>query len=56
MEESRSKNRYYKYNDGWFTYYVGIDTHDKKFELDPETDIEVEANLDEFMMEQSWLE
>lgn len=37
------KNRYYKFSDGWFTYYVGVDTGEKKFTLDPETDVEVEA-------------
>ena len=37
------KNKYYRFSDGWFTYYVGVDTGEKKFELDPETDIEVEV-------------
>ena len=34
-------NKYRKFFDGWFTYYVNILTGEKKFTLDP-GDIEVE--------------
>ena len=33
--------RWHKFNDGWFEYYVNIDTGEKKFRLDEE-DIEVD--------------
>lgn len=40
-------NTYYKFNDGYFTYYVNTLTGEKKFELE-EGDIEVESNFDDF--------
>lgn len=36
----RDKNTWYKFNDGWFTYYVNTLTNEKKFELE-DGDIEV---------------
>ncbi len=45
-------NKYYKFNDGWFTYYVNVETGEKKFELE-EGDIEVESNLDDFVREEN---
>lgn len=33
-------NKYYKFSDGWFTYYVNVRTGEKKLLLD-EGDIEV---------------
>lgn len=45
-------NKYYKFNDGWFTYYVNTETGEKKFELE-EGDIEVEGNLDDFVREEN---
>lgn len=43
-------NRYYKFNDGFFTYYINVDTGEKKFYLDT-GDIEVEPKLDDFYKE-----
>ena len=40
-------NKYYKFNDGFFTYYINTLTGEKKFEL-AEGDVEVESNLDDF--------
>lgn len=40
-------NKYYKFNDGFFTYYVNTLTGETKFEL-AEGDVEVELNLDDF--------
>lgn len=40
-------NRYYKFNNGFFTYFVNTVTGEKKFTLD-EGDIEVEPELDDF--------
>ena len=40
-------NEYYKFSDGFFTYYVNTLTGEKKFEL-AEGDVEVESNLDDF--------
>lgn len=45
-------NKYYKFNDGWFTYYVNTETGEKKFELE-EGDIAVEANFDDFVREEN---
>lgn len=41
-EDNYSPNRYYKFNDGNFTYYINVDTHEKKFQLE-DGDIEVDA-------------
>ena len=41
-------NKYYKFNDGFFTYYINVITHEKKFKLD-KYDEEVESNLDDFV-------
>ncbi len=38
---------WYKFNDGWFTYYINKDTGEKKLHLEP-GDVEVEASLDDF--------
>lgn len=40
-------NRYYKFRDGFFTYYINADTGEKKISLEA-GDIEVEPNLDDF--------
>lgn len=40
-------NQYYKFSDGWFTYYVNVATGEKKFKLD-EGDIEVAGKPDDF--------
>lgn len=39
-------NEYYKFNDGFFTYYINTDTGAKKFRLD-ENDILIDNNLDD---------
>lgn len=41
-------NYYYKWNDGWFTYYVNISTGESKFHLDF-NDVEVNLTLDDFV-------
>ena len=51
-------NKYYKFSDGWFTYYVNAETSEKKFSLGKDDilvesnlgkdDILVESNLDDF--------
>lgn len=40
-------NKYYEVSDGWFTYYVNVDTGEKKFELDKD-DVFVERRVDDF--------
>ena len=40
-------NKYYQFSDGWFTYYVNVETGEKKFSLDKD-DVLVENNLDDF--------
>ena len=40
-------NKYYQINDGWFTYYVNVETGQKKFKLDKD-DILVQHELDDF--------
>lgn len=40
-------NRYYQISDGWFTYYVNVETGDKKFKLDKD-DILVDHRPDDF--------
>lgn len=44
---SEIMNKYYKFSDGWFTYYVNVVTGEKKFSLDKD-DVLVESNLDDF--------
>ena len=39
--------KYYEFSDGWFTYYVNVETGHKKFVLD-DLDVLVESNLDDF--------
>lgn len=46
----RCMNRYYKFSDGFFTYYINVDTGEKKLMLDKE-DICVESKLDDFVRE-----
>ena len=41
-------NKYYQFSDGWFTYYVNVETGYKKFSLDKD-DVLVESNLDDFI-------
>lgn len=40
-------NKYYKTSDGWFDYYVNVETGEKKFKLD-EYDVCVERKRDDF--------
>ena len=40
-------NKYYQINDGWFTYYVNVETGEKKFTLTDE-DTLVLHDLDDF--------
>ena len=40
-------NKYYQINDGWFTYYVNVETGDNKFKLD-NNDILVDHRPDDF--------
>ncbi len=40
-------NKYYRFNDGCFTYYVNVETGAKKFKLD-KNDVLVEHNFDDF--------
>ncbi len=40
-------DKYYAFDDGWFSYFVNVVTGEKKFELGSD-DIEVEPNLDAF--------
>lgn len=42
-----AKNQYYKFSDGFFTYYVNRATGEKKFKLE-EGDICVEREADDF--------
>ena len=41
------ENMYYRFSDGWFTYYVNVVTGEKKFRLE-EGDVCVEGKLDDF--------
>lgn len=43
----KSMNKYYQFSDGWFTYYINVETGDKKFSLDKD-DVLIESNLDDF--------
>ena len=40
-------NKYYKFSDGWLTYYVNAKTGNKKFSLDKD-DMLVVSTLDDF--------
>ena len=40
-------NKYYQINDGWFTYYVNVETGAKKFKLDKD-DILIDYRPDDF--------
>lgn len=42
LNSDKASKCYYKFNDGWFTYYVNVKSHEKKLELE-EGDIEVDA-------------
>lgn len=50
MDKKKNMNEYYKWNDGFFTYYINAVTGEKKFELE-EGDIEVKAKIDDFQGE-----
>ena len=41
-------NKYYQINDGWFTYYVNLETGEKKFKLD-KNDVLVDHKPDDFL-------
>lgn len=43
----KQENKYYKWNDGFFTYYINVATGKKKWKLEKD-DIEVPAKLDDF--------
>lgn len=49
-ESEKTGNEYFKFSDGMFSYYVNKSTGEKKLKLD-EGDVEVAANLDDFMRE-----
>lgn len=44
-------NKYYKFSDGFFTYYINVDTGEKKLELE-KGDILVEKKKDDFQREE----
>lgn len=48
MQEVDRSKCYYKWNDGWFTYYVNVVTGEKKFILE-DNDIEVTHKTDDSM-------
>lgn len=41
-------NKYYKFSDGFFTYFINVKTGEKKFKLDEE-DICVDIKVDDFV-------
>ena len=41
-------NQYYEWNDGWFNYYVNVETGDKKLELE-KGDVLVSHPIDDFV-------
>ena len=41
-------NEYFRFRDGWFEYFVNIQTGKKKLVLDP-NDVEIEPKLDGFI-------
>lgn len=41
-------NEYYKFNDGFFTYYIDKITGEKKFELD-KNDVVIDGEFDDFI-------
>lgn len=43
-------DKWYEFNDGWFTYYINKRTGEKKLKLE-EGDILVDANMDDFTRE-----
>lgn len=45
------ENKYYRWNDGFFTYYINVETGEKKWKLEKD-DIEVPAELDDFQEKQ----
>lgn len=47
LEKREKENKYYKFSDGFFTYYVNVKTGEKKFSLD-KIDLLVKSNLDDF--------
>lgn len=47
IPEDILKNEYYKFSDGYFTYFVNTETGKKKLKLDP-GDVEVETKPDDF--------
>lgn len=47
-KEEEQKEQYYRFSDGFFSYYVNKATGERKFELG-EKDMEVEADLDDFI-------
>lgn len=40
--------KFYEWNDGWFTYYVNVETGEKKLDLEP-GDIIVNYITDDFV-------
>ena len=43
-----NNNRWYEWNDGWFNYYVNVETGDKKLELE-KGDVLVSHPIDDFV-------
>lgn len=48
MEKCEKTNKYYKFYDGFFTYYINAKTGEKKFMLDND-DLLIDPNLDDFL-------
>lgn len=40
--------QYYEWNDGWFTYYINVETGEKKLRLEAGDEV-VERELDDFV-------
>jgi len=51
MCEVDKAHQYYKWYDGWFTYYVNVKTGKKKFFLE-EGDVLVDHETDDFIYEE----
>ena len=50
MEKCGKINEYYKFSDGFFTYYINAKTGEKKFMLGND-DLLIDPNLDDFLRE-----
>ena len=43
--------KYYEWNDGWFTYYINVETGEKKLRLEPKDEV-VPWVKDDFVKEE----